>query len=104
MFARMPYRILDLQYSPRLRGIDDAPLQQILHGHDLLDRKEFFYERDGIPHLLVAVNYRLARLDRHPTGPQQMAVRPAGPNKIEKAESSIPSKTKNVPQHRPLCL
>ncbi len=104
MFARMPYRILDLQYSPRLRGIDDAPLQQILHGHDLLDRKEFFYERDGIPHLLVAVHYRLACLDRHPTGPQQMAVRPADPNKTEKAESSIPSKTKNVPQHRSLCL
>ena len=56
----MQYRILDLSFSPRTRGIDDEPLQRLLHGHEAVSITEHFYSHEGTPHLLVGVAYRLA--------------------------------------------
>ena len=58
----MLYRVLDLRFSRRLGGIDDEPLQRLLHGHELVARTERLYHHDGLPHLLVSVLYRLATL------------------------------------------
>ena len=56
------YRIFDLSYSKLKSGIDDEPLQRLLHGHEVVSRQERFYFHDGLPHLLVSVLYRLATL------------------------------------------
>ena len=58
----MLYRVLDLRFSRRLGGIDDEPLQRLLHGHELVARTERLYHHDGLPHLLVSVLYRPAAL------------------------------------------
>lgn len=58
----MFYRVIDLAYCPRARGIDDEPLQRLLHGHRVIDAHERFYVQDGLPHLLVTVRYELTPL------------------------------------------
>ena len=64
----MLYRIFDLSYSKLKNGIDDEPLQRLLHGHEVVSRQERFYFHDGLPHLVVSVLYRLANRGqtRHP--------------------------------------
>lgn len=62
----MLYRILDLRYSSARGGIDDEPLQRLLHGHAVVSRTERLYHQDGLPHLLVSVLYRLAPLPTPP--------------------------------------
>jgi len=56
----MPYRVIDLCYSPKRGAIDDEPLQRLLHGHEVVQISERFYRHDGVPHLVVGVRYRLA--------------------------------------------
>ena len=58
----MLYRVFDLGYSKLKSGIDDEPLQRLLHGHEVVSRQERFYVHDGLPHLVVSVLYRLATL------------------------------------------
>ena len=58
----MLYRVFDLSYSKLKSGIDDEPLQRLLHGHEVVSRQERFYFHDGLPHLVVSVLYRLATL------------------------------------------
>ena len=58
----MLYRVFDLGYSKLKSGIDDEPLQRLLHGHEVVSRQERFYLHDGLPHLVVSVLYRLATL------------------------------------------
>jgi superfamily II DNA helicase RecQ len=60
------YRVLDLRYSKIRGGIDDEPLQRLLHGHEVVGRAERLYHHDGEPHLLVSVLYRLAALPQGP--------------------------------------
>jgi hypothetical protein len=58
--------VLDLRFSKRLGGIDDEPLQRLLHGHEIVARTERLYHHDGEPHLLVSLLYRLAALPAAP--------------------------------------
>ena len=58
----MLYRVLDLGYSKLKGSIDDEPLQRLLHGHEVVSRRERLYFHDGLPHLVVSVLYRLAAL------------------------------------------
>jgi hypothetical protein len=51
----MLYRVIDLKYSKIQGGIDDEPLQRLLHGHEVLSRGERLYFHDGVAHLLVAL-------------------------------------------------
>ena len=74
----MLYRIFDLSYSKLKSGIDDEPLQRLLHGHEVVSRQERFYFHDGLPHLVVSVLFRLGSLvppaqlpARHPTRRRQ---------------------------------
>ncbi len=74
----MLYRVFDLGYSKLKSGIDDEPLQRLLHGHEVVSRQERFYVHDGLPHLVVSVLYRLGSLAppallpvRHPTRRRQ---------------------------------
>jgi hypothetical protein len=46
----MLYRVIDLGYSKIKSGIDDEPLQRLLHGHEVVSRRERFYFHDGVPH------------------------------------------------------
>lgn len=62
----MPYRVIDLRFSPKLGRIDDEPLQRLLHGHAVSDAETYFYVQEGLPHLLVALHYRLADLGSPP--------------------------------------
>ena len=62
----MLYRVIDLRYSRARGGIDDEPLQRLLHGHEVVSRTERLYHHDGEPHLLVSVLYRLAALATPP--------------------------------------
>ena len=64
----MLYRVIDLKYSKIQGGIDDEPLQRLLHGHEVLSRGERLYFHDGVAHLLVSVLYRLASLPGSPRG------------------------------------
>ncbi|GEM_PF-3324338 len=59
----MLYRVLDLRYSRKKQGIDDEPLQRLLHGHEIISTADHFYVHEGEPHLLVCVAYRLGNLD-----------------------------------------
>ena len=45
----MLYRIFDLSYSKLKNGIDDEPLQRLLHGHEVVSRQERFHFHDGLP-------------------------------------------------------
>ena len=64
----MLWRSLNLRYSKHLGGIDEEPLQRLLHGHEVVSRTERLYHHDGVPHLLVSVLYRLATLPGSQTG------------------------------------
>ena len=55
----MRYQIIDLHYSDSLGRIDDEPLRRALGGHEVLSTSEQFYVHQGVPHLVVAVQYRL---------------------------------------------
>ena len=75
----MLYRIFDLSYSKLKSGIDDEPLQRLLHGHEVVSRQERFYFHDGLPHLVVSVLYRLATLPGSQTEDKRGTPRQAPP-------------------------
>ncbi|MBI3267480.1 MAG: HRDC domain-containing protein [Planctomycetes bacterium] len=79
--APMLYRVLDLRYCEKKQPIDDEPLQRLLHGHETVAITQQFYRHEGVPHVLVGVQYRLARLagsPQHAAAPAAPAARPAG--------------------------
>jgi hypothetical protein len=65
----MLYRVLDLPFSKARGGLDDDPLQRLLHGHEVVRVRERLYFLDGLPHLIVTVAYRLATLAGPRSGP-----------------------------------
>ena len=73
----MLYRVFDLGYSKLKSGIDDEPLQRLLHGHEVVSRQERFYVHDGLPHLVVSVLYRLATLPGSQAPGRRESSRPA---------------------------
>ena len=75
----MLYRVFDLSYSKLKSGIDDEPLQRLLHGHEVVSRQERFYFHDGLPHLVVSVLYRLATLPGSQTDDKHGTPRQAPP-------------------------
>jgi len=75
----MLYRVLDLRFSKRLGGIDDEPLQRLLHGHEVVSRTERLYHHDGEPHLLVSLLYRLATLPAAPRNGKTSAAKASEP-------------------------
>lgn len=56
----MPYRVLDLKFSPELGAIDCTPLERLVGACEVLQATEHFYLLDGVPHLVVAIHFRSA--------------------------------------------
>ena len=83
----MLYRVFDLSDSKLKSGIDDEPLQRLLHGHEVVSRQERFYVHDGLPHLVVSVLYRLATLP----GSQQQGIPRQGKARSDGQASACPS-------------
>lgn len=51
----MRLRLVSLQFSPVLGGFDTRPLEEVTRNSEILEVRDHFYFRSGIPHLALLV-------------------------------------------------
>ena len=51
-------KVFTLQFSDRLGGFNDEPVQEFVRDKDVMEVRDHFFERDGVPHLALVLIYR----------------------------------------------
>ena len=51
-------KIFTLRFSDRLNAFNDEPVQEFVRDKEVVEVRDYFFERDGAPHLALLVIYR----------------------------------------------
>jgi len=62
-------KVFTLQFSDRLGGFNDEPVQEFARDKDVVEVRDHFFERDGVPYLTLMIIYR-AGAAAEPSQPQ----------------------------------